>query len=150
MRRFTPPWNHEKDKASDFIWAAGIEDTFVPQTRKGHRSLDEYELMGHYEHWREDLSLCRELGLHAVRWGVPWYKVEPEPNKFEWQWVDEVLRYLVEELKIAPMIDLMHYGCPDWLASRFWKQRLSALRRSLRRSFCRAVSATGSMVHAAQ
>ena len=43
-----------KARAADFLWAAGIENTFVPQVRPGHRSLDEYELMGHYEHWRED------------------------------------------------------------------------------------------------
>jgi beta-glucosidase/6-phospho-beta-glucosidase/beta-galactosidase len=108
-----------KTEAKDFIWAAGIEDTFVPQVRPGHRSLDEYELMGHYEHWREDLALGRELGLHALRWGVPWYKVEPEPGKFDWSWTDEVLPYLVEDLKIAPILDLMHYGTPFWLKREF-------------------------------
>lgn len=52
--------------AEDFIWAAGIEDTFVPHERPGHRALDEYELMGHYEHWRTDLGLCKELGLDST------------------------------------------------------------------------------------
>jgi beta-glucosidase len=105
--------------ASDFIWAAGIEDTFVPQTRNGHRPLDEYELMGHYEFWKDDLDLCKKLGLQALRWGVPWYRVEPEPNLFDWRWVDEVLAYMVEDLKITPIIDLMHYGCPIWLERGF-------------------------------
>jgi beta-glucosidase/6-phospho-beta-glucosidase/beta-galactosidase len=108
-----------KHEASDFIWAAGIEDTFVPQTRPGHRSLDEYELMGHYEHWREDLNLGSDLGLQAMRWGVPWYKVEPEPGKFDWSWTDQVIAYMVEELEINPIIDLMHYGCPFWLDRGF-------------------------------
>ena len=108
-----------KQRAEDFIWAAGIEDTFVPQTRPGHRALDEYELMGHYDNWREDLDLCRDLGLQALRWGVPWYKVEPEPGKFDWHWIDEVLHYMVDELKINPIIDLMHYGCPFWLKRGF-------------------------------
>jgi beta-glucosidase len=106
-------------KAADFLWAGGIENTFVPQTRHAHRSLDEYELMGHYENWRDDLNLARDLGLKALRWGIPWYKVEPEPNKFDWRWIDEVLPYLVEELKILPVIDLMHYGCPFWLKKEF-------------------------------
>ena len=106
-------------RAKDFLWAAGIENTFVPQVRPGHRSLDEYELMGHYEHWREDLSLGRELGLKAMRWGVPWYKVEPEPGKFDWHWVDDVIPFMVEELNILPVIDLMHYGCPFWLKREF-------------------------------
>ena len=106
-------------RAEDFLWAGGIEDTFVPQEKAGHRALDEYELMGHYTHWREDLDLARELGLKALRWGVPWYKVEPEPGHFDWSWTDQVIPYMVEELKIIPIIDLMHYGCPFWLKKEF-------------------------------
>jgi beta-glucosidase len=105
--------------ATDFVWASGIEDTFVPQVRPGHRSLDEYELMGHYEHWREDLALARELGVQALRWGVPWYRVEPQPGEFDWRWTDQVIPYMVEELGITPIIDLMHYGCPFWLSREF-------------------------------
>ena len=86
----------------EFIWASGIEDTFVPQTRPGHRALDEYQLMGHYEHWREDLTLARQLGLQAVRWGVPWYRVEPIRGEFDWRWTDAVLSHLVEELEVTP------------------------------------------------
>jgi len=103
----------------EFIWASGIEDTFVPQTRPGHRALDEYELMGHYDHWREDLALLKEPGLQAVRWGVPWYRVEPQRGEFDWSWTDQVIPYIVEDLRITPIIDLMHYGCPFWLHKEF-------------------------------
>lgn len=106
-------------RASDFIWASGVEDTFVPQTKPGHRALDEYELMGHYEHWREDLACARDLGLQALRWGIPWCRVEPRPGDFDWSWTDQVLPYIVEELGITPIIDLMHYGCPFWLHREF-------------------------------
>lgn len=106
-------------QAEDFLWAAGIENTFVPQARNGHRPLDEYELIGHYDHWREDLSLGRDLRLNAMRWGVPWYKVEPEKGKFDWSWTDQVIPFMVEELKILPIIDLMHYGCPFWMEREF-------------------------------
>ncbi len=105
--------------AADFIWATGIEDTFVPQTRAGGRALDEYRLIGHYEHWRTDLALVRDLGCRAVRWGVPWYRVEPSPGAFDWSWTDQVIPYLVEELGLTPIIDLMHYGCPFWLRREF-------------------------------
>jgi beta-glucosidase len=102
-----------------FIWATGIEDTFVPQTKAGHRALDEYALMGHYEHWRTDLSLLKETGVSAVRWGIPWYRVEPARGEFDWSWTDQVIPYLVEDLKITPIVDLMHYGCPFWLQNEF-------------------------------
>jgi beta-glucosidase len=102
-----------------FIWASGIEDTFVPQTRRGHRALDEYELIGHYQHWREDLMLAKQLGVKMLRWGVPWYRVEPQQGEFDWRWTDELLPYLVEELGVTPIVDLMHYGCPFWLRGEF-------------------------------
>jgi beta-glucosidase len=105
--------------SQNFLWAAGIENTFVPQTRPGHRSLDEYELMGHYENWAVDLALASDLGLKAMRWGIPWYRVEPTQGHFDWSWTDQVITYMVEELQILPIIDLMHYGCPFWLKREF-------------------------------
>src|ERR671933_2935802 len=102
-----------------FIWATGIEDSFVPQTRGKFRRLDEYELIGHYDHWREDLALVRDAGLGAVRWGVPWYRVEPEDGRFDWSWTDQVIPYVVEELGVTPIIDLIHYGCPHWMPRAF-------------------------------
>lgn len=116
-----------RQPASDFIWAAGIEDTFVPQTRPGHRALDEYELMGHYDNWRVDLDLCRDLGLTSLRWGIPWYRVEPESGKFDWRWVDEAIDHMTGDLGIQPMIDLMHYGCPFWLDRGFLNKRYPEL-----------------------
>ena len=34
-------------------------------------------------------------------------------------WTDQVIPYLVQELGITPIIDLMHYGCPFWLRREF-------------------------------
>lgn len=105
--------------AADFRWATGIEDTFVPQARPGLRSLDEYALMNHYERWREDLQLARDVGAQMIRWGIPWYRVEPERGQFDWSWTDQVLPYMVQELGLEPILDLMHYGTPSWLKRSF-------------------------------
>jgi beta-glucosidase/6-phospho-beta-glucosidase/beta-galactosidase len=109
--------------SAPFLWASGFEDTFVPQERAGHRALDEYELIGHYAHWREDLALAAEVGLNAMRWGVPWYRVEPREGQFDWRWTDDVLSYLVDDLRVQPIVDLMHYGCPFWLEREFASPR---------------------------
>lgn len=95
-------------------FAVGIEDTFVPQTRRGHRALDEYELTGHYAHWREDIDLAAASGASAIRYGVPWYRVEPAPGVFDWDWLDLVLDQLLAA-GLTPIIDLVHYGTPLWL-----------------------------------
>jgi beta-glucosidase len=104
---------------ADFLWAVGIENTFVPHTRAGHRKLDEYELMDHYRLWREDLDLVADLGVGALRYGIPWYRVEPRRGAFDWSWTDAVLEYMVEVKRLTPIIDLMHYGTPLWLDNHF-------------------------------
>src|SRR3954471_11437679 len=105
--------------ASEFLWAVGIENTFVPHTRAGHRRLDEYELLDHYRLWRQDLDLADDLGISAIRYGIPWYRVNPRPGVFDWSWTDPVLEYLVTVKGLMPIVDLMHYGTPLWLDNHF-------------------------------
>ncbi|GHV14235.1 hypothetical protein FACS189491_10300 [Spirochaetia bacterium] len=109
-----------KIDSSRFLWCAGIEDTFIadpfPATGK---ILDEYELTDHYRLWKADMDRVASLGIDALRWGIPWYRVNPEKNKWDWSWTDEVIPYMVEEKNIRPILDLMHYGTPPWLEKAF-------------------------------
>lgn len=104
---------------SPFTWATGIEDTFIPHARPGLRALDEYELTQHYKLWKSDFDLVAETGVKAVRWGIPWYRVQPMPNKWDWEWTDKALDYLVNVKGITPILDLMHYGTPVWMENSF-------------------------------
>lgn len=103
----------------EFIWATGIEDTFIvdPHPITG-RTLDEYELTGHYEQWEGDIDRVAQLRVAALRYGIPWYRVEPRPGQFDWSWTDRVLARIVQH-GIEPIIDLMHYGTPPWLEQSF-------------------------------
>ena len=111
--------SQQGSQSEGFLWAGGIEDTFIPQERPGLRALEEYELTQHYQQWRDDLARAASLGIGALRWGVPWYRVERAPGVFDWYWIDEVLDYLVRDLQIEPIVDLMHYGTPLWLEGSF-------------------------------
>src|SRR5215216_3324391 len=102
-----------------FLWATGIENTFIPQARPSLRALDEYELTQHYKLWRSDFDLVAETGVQAVRWGIPWYRVQPAPDQWDWSWVDQALDTLVNTKGITPILDLMHYGTPLWLENAF-------------------------------
>ena len=57
--------------AGAFWWMTGIEDTFItaPHPATG-RTLDEYELTGHYERCAADIDLLASLGVSAARYGV--------------------------------------------------------------------------------
>lgn len=103
----------------DFCWATGIENTFIPQVRPGLRALDEYTLTQHYQQWKTDIDHAADLGVQAIRWGIPWYRVQSKPDLWDWRWVDEVLDYTVNVKGLIPILDLMHYGTPLWLDNSF-------------------------------
>ena len=115
-------------------FGVGIEDTFVPQEGIGRRRLDEYELMQHYENWREDLDLAAEAGAEFIRWGIPWYLVEPRPGEFDWRWLDEVSAHM-QQLGLRCVVDLMHYGTPLWLDNQFvnaaYPERIASYARAV-------------------
>ena len=110
---------HRTPTDARFAWALGIEDTFIPQLAPGGRMLDEYVLTQHDRFWRDDLRRIAETGCRVLRYGIPWYLVNPAPGRFDWRWTDEVLPYLVQELGVDPILDLVHYGAPLWLEGTF-------------------------------
>lgn len=99
-------------------FAVGIEDTFIAHAAPGRRRLDEYELTQHYHYWHSDLALAREAGATTIRYGIPWYRINPAPGRFVWDWLDRVIDRL-DELELETIVDLMHYGTPLWLDNAF-------------------------------
>jgi beta-glucosidase len=105
--------------AGEFWWATGIEDTFITDPhRVTGRTLDEYELTGHYRRWREDIDLMAELSVPAARYGIPWHRIQPSRDKWDWTWADRPLERMLE-LGIAPQVDLVHYGLPRWIEGAY-------------------------------
>ncbi len=100
-------------------WVLGIEDTCVYPIDPGRPALDEHVLTGHSEHWRDDLTLLKDLGASAVRYGVSWPLVHVSPEEFDWTVLDEVVGYAVDELGLTIVADLVHYGTPPWLERSF-------------------------------
>ena len=99
-------------------FALGIEDTFVPQSRPGERAIDEYELTDHYRFFADDFRLAAGVGATLLRWGIPWYRVSPEPGVWDWDWTDRAFAAMAEA-GLEPIVDLVHYGTPLWLDGAF-------------------------------
>lgn len=110
-----------------FWWATGIEDTFItaPHPATG-RTLDEYELTGHYRRWHADLGLMASLGVGCARYGVPWHRIQPARGQWAWEHADAPLERLLE-LGIAPQVDLVHYGLPGWIEGAYLNPGYPAL-----------------------
>lgn len=100
-------------------WILGIEDTCVYPIDPDATPLDEHELTGHTAAWRDDLTLARDLGATAVRYGVSWPLVHVAPGEFDWTLLDEVVPFAVDELGLTIIADLVHYGTPRWLPGSF-------------------------------
>ncbi|HET7770101.1 MAG TPA: family 1 glycosylhydrolase, partial [Chloroflexota bacterium] len=68
----------------------------------------------HYDHWQQDLALVKDLGLRFLRYGPPYHRIHTAPGTFDWSFADQVFAEL-RRLEIIPIVDLCHFGLPDWL-----------------------------------
>lgn len=102
-------------KTQRFIFATGIECSYPTiETPQGRRRMDEMEKCHHYDYWREDLQLTLDLGVRFLRYGPPYYRMHLGPGRYDWSWSDQVLPEM-RRLWIVPLMDLCHFGVPDWL-----------------------------------
>ena len=53
-----------------------------------------------------------------IRYGFPWYRVNPARGQWDWSWTDEVVAE-AGRLGLALIVDLVHYGTPLWLKGSF-------------------------------
>jgi beta-glucosidase/6-phospho-beta-glucosidase/beta-galactosidase len=102
--------------APNFMFATGIENSYpVIMGRDGQlKRVDEMEKTGHYARWRDDFRLVREMGLEFLRYGPPYHTTHLGPGQYDWSFADETFQEL-RRLKIIPIVDLCHFGVPEWL-----------------------------------
>lgn len=100
-----------------FIFATGIECSYPTiRTPNGTKRIDELEKCKHYDFWQTDFRLTRELGIRYLRYGPPYYRIHLGPNKYDWEFTDVVMAEM-HRLGIVPIVDLCHFGVPDWLGN---------------------------------
>ncbi|WP_462266426.1 family 1 glycosylhydrolase [Mucilaginibacter sp.] len=100
---------------SKFMFSTGIENSYPTIMVNGQKQrVDELEKTGHYEHWKKDFALVKEMGIEFLRWGPPYYKVHTARGQYDWSTVDEPMAEL-KRLDICPIVDLCHFGVPDWI-----------------------------------
>jgi beta-glucosidase/6-phospho-beta-glucosidase/beta-galactosidase len=113
QRRNRSPFTNRR-----FMFATGIENSYptiqLPDGRT-HR-VDEMEKTRHYQRWREDFDLVKELGICYLRYGPPYYKAHVAAGRYDWDFADETFHAL-KKMQITPIADLCHFGVPDWIGS---------------------------------
>jgi beta-glucosidase len=103
---------------SRFMFATGIDssDPTIAGRNGRPKRVDEMEKCGHYRRWREDFALVKELGIDFLRYGPPYHIVQLGPGRYDWSFPDETFAE-IRRLEITPIVDLCHFGVPDWLES---------------------------------
>jgi len=74
----------------------------------------------HYNRFREDFALAKELEHNTHRMGLEWSRLEKEENVWdenEWAHCSEVINELIK-LEIQPIVTLNHFTIPKWLADK--------------------------------
>jgi len=99
--------------ANNFMFATGIECSY-PTIDHGKTRRDMLAECDHYNRYKEDLGLVKEMGLKVLRYGLPYYKIQTAPGKYDWEFADLAMKEM-KRLGITPVLDLMHFGVPDWL-----------------------------------
>lgn len=98
-----------------FMFATGIECS-NPTIHHGALRRDLLAECGHYDRWREDLALVHDLGLKVLRYGLPYHRIHLGPGRFDWSFADLAMAE-IQRLGIVPILDLLHFGVPDWLGN---------------------------------
>ena len=98
---------------SNFMFATGIECSY-PTIQNGAVRRDQLRECGHYDRYKEDLGLVKELGLKVLRYGLPYYSIHKGHGKYDWEFADLAMAE-IKRLGITPILDLLHFGLPDWI-----------------------------------
>lgn len=100
------------------MFTTGIENSYptIKLPDGSTKRVDEMEKTGHYKNWKTDFQLVKDLDICFLRYGPPYYKTHLAPGKYDWSFTDETFNKL-KELEITPIVDLCHFGVPDWLGN---------------------------------
>lgn len=101
-----------------FMFSTGIENSYpnIKLPDGTCKRVDEMEKCGHYKYWQTDFLLVKELGIEYLRYGPPLFSTHTGPGQYDWAFSDRVFNRL-RELEICPIVDLCHFGVPDWLGN---------------------------------
>jgi beta-glucosidase/6-phospho-beta-glucosidase/beta-galactosidase len=100
---------------TSFMFATGIENS-IPTINNGRTRIDQMEKCGHYKHWKLDFDLLDDLDIQVLRYGPPLHTAFLGPERYDWSFADMTFGE-IERRNIIPIVDLCHFGVPDWLGN---------------------------------
>ena len=74
----------------------------------------------HYNRYKEDFQIARQLNLNAFRFTIEWSRIEPEEGAWNAEAIDHYKTYIRElrAQKLEPFLNLWHWTAPVWFAEK--------------------------------
>jgi beta-glucosidase len=106
---------HQVEGGNRNDWSRFEEEPgHVARGERSGRAVD------HWNRMSEDVALMSRVRANAYRFSVEWSRVEPTDgiqDEAAWARYVELVR-LLEQVGITPMVTLLHFTLPQWIADR--------------------------------
>lgn len=110
-------WNEEVKRLAGLFPASGVFLTGIESSDpwvEGKRRNQLIEAHNFAEYWEKRLEKIRELGITWLRYGPPYSQAHLGKDRYDFDLTDKVVKKC-QDLGIELMIDLLHFGLPEWL-----------------------------------
>jgi beta-glucosidase len=99
---WVPEWQHIKKQATD------------PNNYVSGKGVD------HYNRFREDFDIVKDLNFSAFRFGIEWARLEPVDGQWDEEAVEHYRTYIRElkKRRIEPFLNIWHWTVPTWFADK--------------------------------
>lgn len=110
-----------------FLWGAAtssyqvegnnIHSDWWHWEREGKIKYHSAEACRHYQFYKEDFRLAKDLNHNAHRLSIEWSRLEPEEGKFSSEAIAHYKQVIavLRECNIEPIVTLHHFTLPNWL-----------------------------------
>jgi beta-glucosidase len=122
---------HPSGGPADWQWMTGFECSTFPQV-----GMDELVLTQHDRFWGSDILRALDAGCRVLRYGIRWHVVNPRPHEWDWSSLDGPME-LMRHLGMEPIVDLFHFGVPEWLSPGVMTSIFPDFQAELCREFAR-------------
>jgi len=99
------------------VWERSFDENANPRIKGGQKSGLAAD---HWNRYRGDIDLLRQMGGNAYRFSVEWSKICPKPGVWDRRVIDHYIEkcaYLNEN-GVKPFVTFHHFTIPGWLYER--------------------------------
>lgn len=118
---------------SDFLWgiatsAFQLEGSLNADWASWDKTLNEKpDVTNHYDLYKEDLRLLKDLGANSYRFSLEWSRIQPEEDVWDYDAIahyQEIINILLKN-NIEPMVTIHHFTHPLWFIKKAWHDNAS-------------------------